>query len=150
MKMKNLLSTLLIFLFSCNSPEKHTREKQIQDSLYKVQKEKMFAALEARKKAQDSLFRKHDSIYFEKFKKNSKAYSIYKEHPEWGTQACLRLSEKQIWIGMALEMLKYLRGLPNHVNVSDYGHGEEYQWCWDNYTPSCFYGKSDGIITSYN
>jgi hypothetical protein len=47
-------------------------------------------------------------------------------------------------------MLKYIRGLPNSANPSNYGMGTEWQWCWNNYTPSCFYGDEDGIIDSYN
>ena len=54
------------------------------------------------------------------------------------------------WIGMTLDMLKAERGLPSDYNVSNYGGGKQYQWCWDDYTPSCFYSGEDGIMTSYN
>jgi len=69
---------------------------------------------------------------------------------KYGEIAGNRILKHEIWIGMSLEMLKEEKGLPTHVNVSNYGSGNEYQWCWDDYTPSCFYGKSDCIITSYN
>jgi hypothetical protein len=72
------------------------------------------------------------------------------KHPTWTKEDCLKLSKNKIWIGMTLDMLKYLRGKPNNANPSDYGKGVKWQWCWNNYTPSCFYGNSDGIVTSYN
>ena len=81
---------------------------------------------------------------------NSKAGKIQKKHPNWSEEDCNNLAKKRIWIGMSYEMLIYLRGKPNHVNPSNYGDGVNYQWCWDDHSPSCFYGGSDGIITSYN
>ena len=51
---------------------------------------------------------------------------------------------------MSLYMLIYERGNPNSINPSDYGNGVHYQWCWEDYTPSCFYGGQDGIVTAYN
>jgi len=75
---------------------------------------------------------------------------ICKNHPNWEREDCEKIADGKIWIGMDLDMLKYKRGLPNDVNPSDYGSGIRYQWCWDDYTPSCFYGGADGIITSYN
>jgi hypothetical protein len=43
-----------------------------------------------------------------------------------------------------------MRGKPNSVNISNYGNGNRYQWCWDNFEPRCFYGFEDGVITAYN
>ena len=80
----------------------------------------------------------------------SSAGQIYKAHPEWSKADCEKLANNKIWIGMTLSMLKYRRGLPNSSNPSNYGFGNEWQWCWKNYTPSCFYGNDDGIIDSYN
>ncbi len=52
---------------------------------------------------------------------------------------------------MTYSQLQYERGTPDHMNVSNYGNGNEYQWCWDNYTPSCFYDNNgDGRFDSYN
>lgn len=81
---------------------------------------------------------------------NSKAGKLHKKHPDWSEEDCERLTEKKIWIGMTLEMLKYLRGNPNSANPSNYGKGVQWQWCWHDYSPSCFYGGEDGVITSYN
>ncbi len=81
---------------------------------------------------------------------NSKAGKIQKKHPEWSNEDCERIASREIWIGMTLDMLKYERGNPNSANPSNYGSGREWQWCWDNYTPSCFYGNDDLIIKSYN
>lgn len=47
-------------------------------------------------------------------------------------------------------MVVYLRGKPNTINPSNYGKGINYQFCYHNYKPSCFYSKEDQIITSYN
>ncbi len=81
---------------------------------------------------------------------NSKAGKIQKRHPDWTEEECENIAKNKIWIGMSLDMLKYERGNPNTANPSNYGNGVNWQWCWDNYTPSCFYGGEDGIITSYN
>lgn len=81
---------------------------------------------------------------------NSKAGKIQKKHPSWSREDCELVAKNRIWIGMSIDMLRYERGSPNSANPSNYGGGTSYQWCWDDYTPSCFYGKEDGIITSYN
>jgi hypothetical protein len=80
---------------------------------------------------------------------NSKYGKLQKKHPEWSDEECINVIDNKIWIGMSLEMLKYQRGNPNRANPSNYGNGVKWQWCWDDYTPSCFYGQ-DGIITAYN
>ncbi len=61
-----------------------------------------------------------------------------------------RLLNNKVWIGMTYEMLLHLRGKPNNVNVSNYGSGNEYQACWYDYTPSCFYFNENQIIRAYN
>ena len=81
---------------------------------------------------------------------NSKAAKIQKQFPNWSREECEKIANNEIWIGMKLEMIKYLRGNPNSADVSNYGYGEQWQWCWDDYKPSCFYGGNDGIITAYN
>lgn len=81
----------------------------------------------------------------------TKAGRIYKKHPEWPREACVRLANKEVWIGMSLDMLKYLRGLPDAANESNYGKGPQWQWCWYEESPSCFYDKDDdGHIDAYN
>ena len=81
---------------------------------------------------------------------NTKAGRINKKHPEWSEATCERIANNGIWIGMSVDMLRYERGNPNSANPSNYGNGVSWQWCWDNYTPSCFYGGENGVITSYN
>lgn len=81
----------------------------------------------------------------------SKAGRIQKKHPDWSREDCKRLAEGSIWVGMNYEMLKYKRGLPNSANPSNYGNGTSWQWCWHDWTPSCFYDNNDdGLIDSYN
>lgn len=80
----------------------------------------------------------------------SPAGKLCAKHTDWQKDDCDTLVENKIWIGMSYDMLVYLRGKPNHANPSNYGSGTHWQWCWSDYTPSCFYGKDDGIITSYN
>jgi hypothetical protein len=116
------------------------------DSLLPKLRSNIYYALEAREK---ELQAKSDEEELQEFKK-TKAYKIFVKHPEWSKEDCERLANKEYWIGMELDMVKFLRGLPDAVNVSDYGNGKEYQWCWHGKTPFCFYGKEGGIITSYN
>jgi hypothetical protein len=80
----------------------------------------------------------------------SKPGKIQKKFPDWTREECTNVANQKIWIGMKLEMLKYMRGKPNSVNISNYGNGNRYQWCWDNFEPRCFYGFEDGVITAYN
>ena len=89
--------------------------------------------------------RRTDSIYT-----TPESMSIHSKHLEWDIETCYKIATKKVWIGMTLTMLEIERGDPNHTNVSNYGDENEYQWCWDNYTPSCFYGKSNRVITAYN
>lgn len=84
-----------------------------------------------------------------KFWERSKYGKLQEKYPEWTDEECIKVIDKKIWIGMSIEMLKHQRGVPNRANPSNYGNGTNWQWCWDDYTPSCFYGKN-GIITAYN
>jgi hypothetical protein len=81
---------------------------------------------------------------------SSKAGKIQKKHPSWKKEECKKIANREIWIGMTYKMLVYERGNPNTLNPSNYGKGTEYQCCWDDYTPSCFYMKEDDIIYAYN
>src|SRR3989338_724032 len=81
----------------------------------------------------------------------TKAGQICKAHPEWTKGDCEGLADGKIWIGMSLGMLEYRRGKVEHANVSNYGSGNQYQYCWLSYTPSCFYDTDgDGLMDSYN
>jgi len=79
-----------------------------------------------------------------------KAWKLHKKHPKWSIEDSKNTAEGRYWIGMSLDMLKANRGQPNSANPSNFGNGTNWQWCWHDYTPSCFYGGSDGIVTSYN
>lgn len=80
----------------------------------------------------------------------TKEGKICKENPMWTKSDCEKISNGKIWIGMSLDMLKYTMGKPSVANPSNYGNGVSWQWCWNGYTPNCFYGDDDGIIDSYN
>jgi hypothetical protein len=71
-------------------------------------------------------------------------------HPGWTADDCDRVANNRIWIGMSLDMIKAERGSPSSATPSNYGSGVQWQWCWYDYTPMCFYGGEEGIITSYN
>jgi len=96
------------------------------------------AKAEADAKAQEAAYSK------------SRAGRLCGKHPDWTREDCELVANRRIWIGMTLGMLKENRGRPDHATPSNYGNGISWQWCWDDYTPSCFYGENDEIITSYN
>ena len=80
----------------------------------------------------------------------TRAGRIQKKHPNWTKDDCNNIADNKYWIGMSYDMLKYERGNPSSVNPSNYGKGVQYQCCWENITPSCFYFKEDQIIYAYN
>lgn len=80
----------------------------------------------------------------------TKAGKLFLKHPEWSVQECKDLVDNRVWIGMTYDMLVCQRGKPNSVNTSNYGSGNQYQCCWHNWNPSCFYMGEDDIVTSYN
>jgi len=83
--------------------------------------------------------------------KASPAGKICTNHPEWTETDCVGLANNKIWIGMTYDMLVYLLGYPDSTNPSNYGSGTQYQYCWHDNSPSCFYDNNDdGIIDSYN
>ena len=70
---------------------------------------------------------------------------------DWSIEACNRVSNNEIWIGMSLQMLKVQKGEPTSHNISNYGDGNKHQWCWlSSNNLQCFYGGDDEIITGYN
>lgn len=96
----------------------------------------------------DSL-EKESKIKLKKYQ-STKAGKINKKHPDWTEDECTNIAEKRYWIGMTYEMLVYERGKPNSINPSNYGSGTQYQYVWDDYSPSIFYSGEDQIITAYN
>jgi len=162
--MKKLLSLLLvagiITLVSCGpSAKEKAKEKAKQDSLANI---KFLFSIDSIKKAKiadsisfviakenrikDSINKKESENAF----KLTPAGQIWTQHPEWSKEDCEHVAKREIWIGMDIYMVIYYRGLPDHKNVSNYGSGNDYQYCWYDYNPSCFYCKSDNIVYSYN
>jgi hypothetical protein len=79
------------------------------------------------------------------------AGKLCSEHPSWTKDDCNNLTHNKIWVGMSYDMITYLYGEPDSKNVSNYGSGNQYQYCWYDYTPSCFYDNNDdGLMDSYN
>lgn len=124
-------------------------EKAEQARLKAEAEAKHQAALEAKRKAQEEAAAKAktEQAAFDA----SKAGKICKQHPTWSHEVCQNVADRKYWIGMDLDMLKASYGSsPDHANPSNYGGSTQWQWCWSDMTPSCFYGGDDGIITSYN
>lgn len=150
---------VLTFLFSCGPSEIELKRKtDILQEKYKKSQREMFVADSIKlwtpeyRKEQAKISKKKQKELEAKINKwkKSKAWKIQDKHPEWSGEACNLLANGRIWIGMSYDMLVYLRGKPNNVNTSNYGYGNEYQCCWYDYNPSCFYMKDDQIITAYN
>lgn len=114
------------------------------------QNENVFSWIDLKKDSINFAAKKNKLKLEEDQFKKTKAGKIYLKHPNWSKNDCEKIANNEIWIGMEYEMLVYLRGRPNHVNTSNYGKGEEYQACWDNYDPGCFYFDETQIIKSYN
>lgn len=110
------------------------------------------AKIKAEKEAQEQArIAKEKAVAEQKAWENSWAGRACKTHPDWTKEECNKLANGKIWIGMKYEMLKYRWGKPNSANPSNYGNGSEWQYCWTNYTPSCYYDdNNDGIIDAYN
>lgn len=113
----------------------------------KADEEKVKAEADAKVKAEADKQQKiiDDNAYY-----TTPAGKICKAHTDWSRTDCDNLANDKVWIGMSINMLVYLRGNPNVANPSNYGYGVNWQYCWYNYTPSCFYTGSDQIIDSYN
>lgn len=84
--------------------------------------------------------------------KQTPAGKLCAKHPAWSQEDCDKLAADKIWIGMTYDMLVYSNGgKPDSANPSNYGNGIRYQYCWDDYTPSCYYdNNNDGVIDAYN
>jgi hypothetical protein len=82
----------------------------------------------------------------------SKAGRLCSTHTEWDKWECENIADRKIWIGMSYEMLVAAYGSkPSSANPSNYGGTTQWQWCWWNLTPSCFYDNDgDKLIDSYN
>ena len=143
-----LYSFSLTLLTGCTSSPTYKltpQEEARADSLAR-QELKRDSIVKAQKDSIDNVNEVKEQKAFEK----TKAGRIWKKHPEWDKDDCEELAKGNIWIGMDIKMVVYLRGNPNSKNVSNYGSGNEYQYCWWNYATSCFYCGENGTVTSYN
>jgi len=92
-----------------------------------------------------------DSIADLEREKEERIQYLCEKYSDWTRQDCEDIANRLIWVGMSYEMLLELRGEPDHANPSNYGYGTEWQWCWDDYSPSCFYDQDDdGLSDAYN
>lgn len=84
--------------------------------------------------------------------KKTKAGQICSAHPVWKKDDCNNLADKKIWVGMSYDMLVFVYDRkPNSSNPSNYGGETQWQYCWNNMNPSCFYDNNgDKIIDAYN
>lgn len=147
-KKKGCLIIIVVILFLSIIISQSSNNDSLEDSNNSV--DTSFVEIDSiqNKKTQDSinLIQEKEEAAFLK----TKAGKIYKKHPDWSKDDCEKVAKNRVWIGMKYEMLIYERGKPNTINTSNYGYGNEYQCCWDDYTPRCFYMKEDNIIHSYN
>lgn len=80
-----------------------------------------------------------------------KKHSKWPETEEWSRVDCERALSGEVWIGMNPFLLIAKRGNPDSNNKSNYGSGDEYQFCWHDLSPSCVYVKEpNSLIYSYN
>ena len=83
--------------------------------------------------------------------KKTPAGKLCTKHSTWVKEDCDELVNNKIWIGMTYDMLVYMNGKPDTVNPSNYGNGTRYQYCWDDFSPSCYYdNNNDSVIDAYN
>jgi len=116
----------------------------------RVDKEKAEEAAERKRKAEIAAKTAKAKADLEAYNR-SPAGRACKAHPEWTKEECELLAAGKIWIGMPYDILVYRLGRPDAVNPSNYGYGTQYQYCWMDYGPSCFYDQNnDGRIDSYN
>ncbi len=155
--MKSLFTLLLVAILfvwmisKCDSSSSYDAEKEYALTDAEKRETDSLSAVDAKNKILEEEERKKQEEIEDKRFYKSKAGRIHKKHPEWSRDDCELLANNRIWVGMTYSMLKYKRGLPNHANPSNYGNGTQWQWCWNDYTPSCFYDNNDdGVIDSYN
>lgn len=127
-----------------------TEAEKVENERLRAEAEiKRQAEVEAQKKAEQERIAQEAAE--QKIWDSSKAGKICKKYPDWSKEDCQKVVDKKIWLGMNIFMVVEQRGKPNSVNESNYGSGIQRQFCWYNYTPSCFYDDNeDGLVESYN
>jgi hypothetical protein len=98
---------------------------------------------ENRKKA--LAFEKRNSQFMK-----SKAGSIKKLHPEWSKEDCEKLANNFIWKGMHIDMVKFSKGNPDDVNISNQGFSSEYEYIWKDEGVSHFYTGEESLVVDYD
>ncbi|MFA6143652.1 MAG: zinc-ribbon domain-containing protein [Sulfurimonas sp.] len=82
---------------------------------------------------------------------SARAWKVHKKHPSWDIEDCKNVSKGRYWIGMNTDMMVASLGRPNSVKPSNYGNGQQWQYCYTDGWFQCFYDQNDdGIIDSYN
>lgn len=152
-----ILVVIIIIIIANSGSDKGSKISSSNDNAVKTQSSNQAvkedpaqkqAREEAQKKEEEE--QKAKEAEEQKVWEKTKAGQICLKHSEWKKTDCEKIADKQYWIGMSYDMLVELGGKPNSANPSNYGNGTQWQWCWHNKTPSCFYGDDDGIIDSYN
>jgi hypothetical protein len=80
----------------------------------------------------------------------SKAGRIKKLHPEWSKDDCEKLANNFIWKGMHIDMVKYSKGNPDDVNISNQGFSSEYEYIWKDEGISHFYTGKESLVVDYD
>jgi hypothetical protein len=96
-------------------------------------------------RAKAILFEKNNVAFMK-----TKAGAIKKMHPEWSKEDCQKLADNYLWKGMHIEMVKYVRGNPDDVNVYRDGFSNEYEYVWRKEGVSRFHTKKDGIVSDFD
>lgn len=141
--------SIFLYLFNFDNSKELNNANNKSSSMITINDSIEYARHDSINKVNDSLARVKKEKEESDFLK-TKAGKIYIKHPEWSKDDCIKLANGKIWIGMHYDMLVYLRGKPNSINTSNYGQGNEYQACWYDYDPGCFYFNETSIITAYN
>jgi len=126
-------------------------EKKRLDSLYATPEGKMLRQKEIKDSTVKAIAiltqHKKDSITAAK---NHAKYARIIKKLDCTEEDAKRVLDREVWIGMTYEMVVYERGLPDNINPSNYGRGEQYQACWMDWRPMCFYFGQDHVIRAYN
>lgn len=123
-----------------------TAEEKAQIEKQKADAEAKKTDAEAKKAVAEEQQKKAEAAW-----QKTKAGKICANHSEWSKEDCNKLANNKIWIGMTYDMLVATQGKPDSANPSNYGSGNKMQYCWNGYTPDCFYDDNgDGVIDAYN
>lgn len=77
----------------------------------------------------------------------TRAFEIYKDHPEWSKEICIKIAEKQIWAGMTRVQLLLSWGQPRKIDRDFTYNRNTEQWIYGNLGP--FVYLENNIVTSW-